>query len=347
MGRTLGTLIVMICGLCASDPAEALEIAPVDPGICVDGVAGLPANGIPTGALVTDPVVRLCDGTWRRLAIRDNLLQLASSEQGPATLDPSAAEALRLPDGETTRGPGSVAEAWLIGPTETYTHGILGDATEASGFHLRLVGGGRRELFLGSESVFEDLRVRLVDLTGDGLEEILLIRSYLNRGAALAVYGLTSRGLPPLGESPAIGLPNRWLNPAGAADFDGDGEVEVALIETPHIGGTLKIFALREEGLVLEASAPGFSNHAIGSRILDLSAVLDWDNDGRADLAVPDAGRGGMTVVALTAGRIVRLATQKHEAQIATAVLATDMNGDGRPELLYGLRGGALVLLRP
>ena len=98
---------------------------------------------------------------------------------------------------------------------------------------------------------------------------------------------------------------------------------------------------------MLEASASGFSNHAIGSRTLDLSAVLDWNNDGKADLAVPDASRRAMTVVSMTAGQIDRLATLKHEAQIVTAVLATDLNGDGRPELLYGLRSGALIVVRP
>ena len=342
----LGSALLFWLGLLqpvSGQAPQALELGP--PG-CIDRLAGRPANGIDRGSPLREPLVRLCDGTWRRVILEGQQLRLAVSA-GPEAASP-ATDGLMLPDGEISRGENHIAEAWLVGPTTIYGHGILGDRTEASGIHVRLTGGGSRELFLGRDSVFEDLRVRLVDLTGDGKDEIVVIRSYLNRGAALAVYGVSSGGLRLLGESPPIGLPNRWLNPAGAADFDGDGRIEIALVETPHIGGTLRIFSLGPDGLVQEASEAGFSNHAIGSRVLDLSAVLDWNADGRPDLALPDAGRGAMVVVGIgPSGRLERLAKRAHSSQIVTAVRATDLDRDGRAELYYGLRDGTLVLLRP
>ncbi|WP_416898529.1 MAG: FG-GAP repeat domain-containing protein [Minwuia sp.] len=103
--------------------------------------------------------------------------------------------------------------------------------------------------------------------------------------------------------------PNRWLNPAGIADFDGDGVLEIAVVVTPHIGGTLRL--LRPAGgtrMTRVAEAHGFSNHAIGSRDQDLSAVLDWDGDGLPDLALPDAARREVVVVGFPGGIIRELA---------------------------------------
>ncbi len=259
--------------------------------------------------------------------------------------EPCVAE--RLYDGE----PSLVTEtlsAWLTGPTEAYRHGILGDSIEASGFCVRdLRTKEKPRLKLPFGSVFEDLRVRLVDLTGDGQEEFVVIRSYLDRGAALAVYHLVEGRIEHLAETPAIGTANRWLNPAGAADFDGDGRVEIAYVETPHIGGTLRVWELRDGRLHQEQAVASFSNHAIGSRELDLSAVLDWNADGVPDLAVPANGRRSLRIVTFAGGDFAELDTVRHGAEIVTAILATDLDADGQPELLYGLEDGRLMLARP
>ncbi|MEK9900686.1 MAG: hypothetical protein VW516_08060, partial [Rhodospirillaceae bacterium] len=59
---------------------------------------------------------------------------------------------------------------------------------------------------------------------------------------------------------------------AGAADFDGDGHPEIAFVETPHIGGTLRLYEYRDRKLHEDHVARGFSNYAVGSREQDRGA---------------------------------------------------------------------------
>ena len=252
-----------------------------------------------------------------------------------------------LPDGEVTLARGRVAKAWLSGATGIYSHGILGDPVEASAIRVLTDKGQNLKYSLDQRSVFEDLRVRLIDLNGDRKEELVVVRSYLDEGSALSVFRLGPREIKLLAETPPIGLPYRWLNPAGAADFDGDGKTEIAIVETPHIGGTLRIFQLGPVGLRQELEAPGFSNHRMGSRLLDMSAVVDWNGDGIPDLALPDSSRRRMTVVGFAGGKFSFLAKTAPGAEIATRILATDLDGDGKPELLYGRADNTIVFTRP
>ena len=106
------------------------------------------------------------------------------------------------------------------------------------------------------------------------------------------------------------------------------------------------------EGLIEESALRGFSNHAIGSRELDLAAVVDWDGNGVPDLAVPDAASRSLQIVSLSAGEAKVIAAfpdsgARHDARITTAVVAADLDADGRAEVVYGLEDGTLVIAKP
>ena len=146
-------------------------------------------------------------------------------------------------------------------------------------------------------------------------------------------------------EVPAIGRPNRWLNPAAVADFDGDGRTEIAFVETPHNGGSLLLYEYAGRRLRREQRIAGFSNHAIGAREQDMAAVVDWNGDGVADLALPDAARRAIRVVSFTAGQFRELATLSHDRAIVTAVLSAAIGG--RARVVYGLADGRLVVAGP
>ncbi|QPH53019.1 FG-GAP repeat domain-containing protein [Pontivivens ytuae] len=145
-------------------------------------------------------------------------------------------------------------------PVARYGHAVLGDTPEWAA----LDGPGGR-FVLPEHRVFEDLVPRLADLDGDGRDEAVVVESDTRQGARLSVYALPEEGAPELlAATPFIGRSFRWLAPVGIADLDADGRLEIAYVETPHIGGTLRIWTLREGALLQEYAAPGFSNHRIG-----------------------------------------------------------------------------------
>ncbi|NNF80622.1 MAG: VCBS repeat-containing protein [Rhizobiales bacterium] len=209
-----------------------------------------------------------------------------------------------LPDAVISQGKNNLKQAWLARPTTRYGHGILGDAIEAGSLVTVTSCGHKMEFVLDEGLVFEDRQARIVDLEGDHFDEVVVVESSLDHGAALSVYGpkgatrTAAGGLKRIARTPFIGTRNRWLNPAGIADYDGDGGKEIAIVVTPHIGGTLQFWSLRDGELVLKAKKYGFSNHAIGSREQELSATVD------NVLFLPDADRRTIMRVTLQAGKI-------------------------------------------
>lgn len=281
------------------------------------------------------------DGKRFRLAIAGGKIVLSPSDNRII----SAPAPDMLPDSEVTQGTGDIRRAWLTGATERYAHGILGDRIEGAGVGIERADGTFLYFDLGEESVFEDRRVRLYDFDGDGADEIIVVRSFLNAGAALTVLEADGDSLDIAATAKPIGLSNRWLNPAGVGDFDGDGRAELAYVETPHIGGTLRLYEYRDGRLTPDGAASGFSNHAIGSRVQDLSAVVDWNGDGILDLLVPDARRQNLRVVTFAGGTFKQLARINNSQRIVTAVLPAQTSASGDPSIVYGLADGTLVVI--
>ncbi|MEG3617836.1 VCBS repeat-containing protein [Magnetovibrio sp. PR-2] len=208
----------------------------------------------------------------------------------------------RLPDGTVTEGQNDIRKAWLSQPTTRYGHGVLGDAIEAGALSVVTRKGQLLTLTLPQNAVFEDRHARLADIDGDGRDEIIVVKSTKSGGGALVIAGVREDRLKVLAQTPHIGRPNRWLNPIGMGDFDGDGENELAYVETPHIGGTLRIVKWQGDKLVQTAHASGFSNHAIGSNQLKLAGIVDFYKDGSPELVVPGPSRLVLRIVSFEGG---------------------------------------------
>ena len=324
----------------AVDAAERLRLEIPGGLAALERAAGIEAGISPdAGRLI---VVRP-DGKRFELAMGSSALLLIPTDSRLVV----APAPDMLPDGEVSQGLGNIRRAWLTGATERYRHGILGDRIEASGVGVERADGEFLYFDLAEDSVFEDRRARLYDIDGDGVDEIIAVKSYLDAGAALAVLEATDSSLELAAEAPPIGLSNRWLNPAGAGDFDGDGRPEVAYVETPHIGGTLKLYEYNNRTLTADGSAVGFSNHAIGSREQDQAAIVDWNGDGVVDLLVPDARRQSLRVVTFAGGKFKELERIANAQQIVTAVLPARLDQSDRLVVVYGLADGTLVAVSP
>ncbi len=249
-----------------------------------------------------------------------------------------------LPDGKVasltnSSGP---ASAWYDKPTKKYGHGILGDAIEAERLNIKTADGRKWSIDAGQGHVFEDLTPRLADLDGDGSNEVIAIRSNLRKGAAVAVYGIADGTLELLASTPPVGLANRWRNPSVFIDDPrGNGKL-IGEVVTPHIGGTFRLWSFSgstQTGYQLEprGSAYGFSNHAIGSRQLALSAVLgDF-------LAVPSADRRAIRILRVSASRLKTVNAVDVPGQISHAVGVISENGS--PIFLAGLSDGRLFTI--
>ena len=153
-----------------------------------------------------------------------------------------------------------IVSANYADPTTRYDHGILGDAVEYGALEMRLRDGRKLRLTLPETSVFEDIEPRLFDLDGDGTPEVVTIESSLAKGARLAIYG--EEGL--ITATPHIGRTYRWLAPLGAADLDGDGKIELAYIDRPHLARILRIWRFEDGQLVHLLDTSGLTNHRIG-----------------------------------------------------------------------------------
>lgn len=156
-----------------------------------------------------------------------------------------------------------IVGATFDAPTTRYGHGVLGDAIEFGALVIETEDWShkvRYRVTLPQDHVFEDLAPRLWDITGDGTPEVVVIETDMALGGSLAVYDQSGK----IAETPHIGRTNRWLAPVGAADFDGDGRIEVAFVDRPHLAKVLRIFEWDGTALALDTEMTGVTNHRIG-----------------------------------------------------------------------------------
>ncbi|MFU8777360.1 MAG: FG-GAP repeat domain-containing protein [Roseovarius sp.] len=188
------------------------------------------------------------------------------------------------------RGAG-IAAARFEAPDDSYPHRIMGRIPERRVLAVRDGAGAeiRLDLRQGPEPshVFEDIAPRLVDVDGDGQTDVVVVESSPREGAQLAIYTLRRGQLVKSAATPAIGTPFRWLAPAAIADLNGDGIMNIAYVETPHLGKVLRVWSWASGGLTQVASLKGVTNHRIGDEVI-WGGLRDCGQG--AEIIVADAG---------------------------------------------------------
>ena len=209
-----------------------------------------------------------------------------------------------------------VTEAKFAAPTDRYPHAVLGDGLEWGALELR--GPGTRVILrLPEDRVFEDLAPRLADVDGDGDLEAVVVESHARLGARLAVYDM--RGV--VAATPFIGTRFRWLAPFAWQDLDGDGRVELAYIDRPHLAKVLRVWRFEDGNLREIASLSGLTNHRIGEDFIS-GGVRDCGAG--PEMVLAEAGWQGLFAVQLREGRLRTRPIPDHPATPAGFAAALD-----------------------
>jgi hypothetical protein len=237
----------------------------------------------PAAGLLVLPLAVIAVQLWRGAA---HLVRLEPEGSGRWAVVARSAEPV-LPDARPLqvdldgRGDGGHIVV-LAGPdTQRYTHGVLGDAVEATQvlWLERHSLQPLRSLLLPSPWVLEDIAPRVLGLAGGGTG-LISVRAGPEGGQLVLLVadpaGSDRIVLQALGDP--VGGRHRWLAPST------DGRTLLA-VHTPHIGGVLHRYTVQDGQLPRERLMGGVSTHRIGSRETDLAL---WQ---RGSLLLPTQDR--------------------------------------------------------
>jgi len=227
-------------------------------------------------------------------------------------------------------------------PSTVYGHGVLGDAIEPRQVSIISVDSGEvLATIAANESdpgvVFEGIAPIWADLDGDGERDMITTVSDVQSGARIVVN--TASG-------PAIGRGFRWRHQIAVAPFGPQGELELADVLTPHIGGVVEFFRYDGETVTTVGSLSGFTSHGIGSRNLDMAAAGDFDGDGRVELLVPGLDMSELSAIRRVAGDAIEAWSLPIGGRMVTNLGAVTLAG-GRIAVGVGRTDNILRLWLP
>ena len=211
---------------------------------------------------------------------------------------------------------------------DKYGHDILGGTPEWTEIDITLGPQGRSVLShrggtlqfrLTENNIFEDVAPRLADMDGDGRPELIAVQTNFDQGARLMVIGLDGSMAP----TPYIGRSNRWLAPIGAADLDGDGFIEIAYVDRPHLARLIRVWRFKDGALELAGELPGYTNHRIGE---DTIAGGIRDCGSGPELIVADAGWREIFAIRFSDGKFSSQALAPHQGRSSFSTAMTCQN---------------------
>ena len=234
----------------------------------------------------------------------------------------------------------------LTDPTTRYGHRVLGDGIEAGSITLIDTDSSppvASRLEIDPMIVIEGNAPIWADLDGDGVREIIVTESDAEQGAQIVAYDEQGRRMA---TGPAIGTGFRWRHQLAVAPFGPDGELELASVLTPHIGGIVEFYRMQGDKLEIVAQVVGYSSHEIGSRNLDRALAGDLDGDGRIELLVPDQAQESLGAIRRTNEGAEIVWSISLDGKLSTNLAAVTLSG-GVLALGAGLEEGVLRLWLP
>jgi len=191
-----------------------------------------------------------------------------------------------------------IASARFAADLDVYPHRIMGEIREKGVLIARDTAGRDYRVDLRDmgpdHNVFEDIAPRVVDADGDGRPDIVVVESSRTEGGQLAIYSIRNNALVKTAATPHIGTRFRWLAPVAIADLDGNGIVDLAYVDRPHLAKTLRVWSWAPGGLTEVSQLQGVTNHRIGEEYI--SGGLRDCGDG-PEMIVAEADWSGTVAV--------------------------------------------------
>ena len=233
----------------------------------------------------------------------------------------------------------------LASPTTRYPHGILGDRWEAGSIlvvqfrQTTSLSWETKEIGL-SDKVFEMTTPMLADIDQDGTKDIVTTVSDATSGSQIVVY---AKNGDVIAESEPIGKGFRWLHQIAYGPFGPEGQRELVVVRTPHIGGFVQYMRNTLGSLETIYQKAGYSTHVISSRNLDMALGGDFDGDQKLELLIPNQALTTLYLLNRTqeggvAEKLVHL-----PSQISSNVSAVQ-TGDRIRSVALGTQGGELLI---
>ena len=243
----------------------------------------------------------------------------------------------------TGTGTFTVADSQLAPPgTNTGAGPVLIDF-DGDG-HLDLLGSGQVDVRFGTGDGTFGQRMVLgpgnvvgaPDVNGDGLQDLV---TYAEPVGGYVLSVALNQGAGRFGKAGTFPTGLSLASVVRAADFDGDGVLDLAASYNSRAGGSATGFVLRGLGGGQFGPPVGAATGASGVNFV----VGDFNADGRADLATPFSGLGASGPAASDAGIAfgagkaaggfdpVTLLSPEAPGQLAAA----DFDGDGQTDLAY------------
>jgi hypothetical protein len=245
-----------------------------------------------------------------------------------------------LPDGVPVADDGRVFV--LAEPTDSYSHGVLGDEIEAASVAVVDAASGTVERYLRPPegTVIEGRSTMLATLGGD--PAAVVTASDGEDGARIVAFGVDGdwRAV-----GPPIGGGFRWRHQLAVAPFGPDGEQSIATVKTPHIGGVAEFYRRDGDRLTLDATDDGsYQSHEIGSRNLGGGMAGRFAGDDRWLLLVPDRPRESLMALSWDGGEsgstVERVFSLSLGGALATNLAAVEDSGETSAVFAAGTDAG-------
>ena len=279
---TVAGFLIPIGGQPSSIEVLGNRLAPFQPPVlAVQGnsvrLATTPANASPNSV----PVYL----TGNRTAYVDNLQRLTVLEPDGTLWRP---ELNVLPDTRVVQI--SDEEVLVLAePTDRFPHSALGDNLEATAVVLVTVGVNEVEtVYQSGDDVIESIAPLLVDVDGDGINDVVLT---VSNDSEIWIVVASSTGSGVLAVSDPVDRYLGWRHLVAIGPFGPSGQAEIVEVLYPDTQGSVRFLSLSGGKLEVTATRTGYRSHEFGARNLEQAVAADIDRDGHVEVLLPTLDR--------------------------------------------------------